>query len=382
MTNYLRTSERNLFKRCQWAWERNYIDQIEPGQRHSLALWFGTGIHLALEKWYIPGTKRGVPLVDTWNAYCDEAESDTMYINTYMEGDFSESVEARELGIGMLKAYLEEYGEEPWKEIISPEQTFQVEVPHYEWNGIDGLDDSEAYRSISKTTYVGTFDLVYRDLRDGKLYLEDHKTAKALGASNTQYLPMDDQAGAYWAFAVKVLRDQGLIGPKEFLEGIVYNYLVKSKPDERPRNKDGYATNKPQKKHFVEALTEAGIESDKPLDKLTVGKLESISEEHGITVFGEVSSRQPTKAFDRVIVRKSPRQQINQYRRIADDLEHMSLVRNNLLKATKTPTRECGFCSFRDLCEIDEAGKDYTDMKEMLYKNWDPYAAHREEDAE
>ena len=372
MTNYLRTSERNLFKRCQWAWERNYIDQIEPKERHSMALWFGTGIHLALEEWYIPGTKRGRDPVDTWNQYCDEAESDTNYINTYMEGDFSEAVDARILGTAMLKAYVEHYGEEPWKDIISPEQTFQVPIKHQAWKKADGrvmlVDDI--------TTYVGTFDLVYRDTRDGGLYIEDHKTAKALGSFNTQYLPMDDQAGAYWAMAVHTLREQGLIGEKEFLTGIVYNYLVKSKPDERPRNKDGSAPNNPQKKHYLDALGHIEIEK---LDKMKIDDLKLEAEKHNIEVFGEVSSRQPIKAFDRVIVGKSANEQIKQIRRMMNDLVALSLVRNNLLAATKTPPRECGFCSFRDLCEINEAGKDYSDMQEMLYTTWDPYSAHREE---
>ena len=131
--NYLRTSERNLFKRCQWAWERNYIDRLEPRKRHSPALWFGTGIHLALEHWYIPGTKRGRNPIDTWNEYCDESEANTDYINTYANGDFSEAVEARDLGIDMLEGYLAIHGDEPWMDVISSELTFQVPLKHQEW---------------------------------------------------------------------------------------------------------------------------------------------------------------------------------------------------------------------------------------------------------
>lgn len=370
MNNYLRTSERNLFKRCQWAWERNYIDQIEPKQRHSQALWFGTGIHLALEKWYIPGTKRGVHPVETWNQYCDESAADTDYINTYVDGDFSEAIKARDLGVGMLNAYLEEYGDEPWMDIVSPELTFQVPLTHPNWKGEGG----SAKREPGKTTYVGTFDLVYRDTRDGKLYVLDHKTARALGSSNTQYLPLDDQAGAYWAMAVYTLREQGLIGGDEILTGIVYNYLVKVKPDERPKNKDGFATNLPQKKHYLAALSHLNIEK---LDKLKVDELKCKAEEHGIEVFGEVSSRQPGKAFERVVVRKNPRQQTKQIRRMIQDLESMSLVRNKVVAATKSPAKECSFCPFRDICELDEAGRDYSDMKEMLFTSWDPYSAHR-----
>lgn len=371
MTNYLRTSERNLFKRCQWAWERNYIDQIEPANPHSPALWFGTGIHLALEKWYTPGTERGVNPVETWEQYCDESAANTTYINTYMEGDFSEAVEAKELGTAMLNAYLAEYGIEEWMEVIAVELSFQVPVKHLTWEADGDPQTTTSY-------YVGTMDLVYRDLRDGKIYVMDHKTAKALGSSNTQYLPLDDQAGAYWAAAVYVLRQKGLIGPKERLEGIVYNYLVKAKPDARPRNKDGFATNNPQKKHYVAALE--GIETEKPLDKYKVDELKSLAEANNIEVFGEVSARQPSKNFDRVIVRKNPRQQVRQIERMVDDFQAMDLVRSGVVAVTKTPTRECSFCAFRDLCEIDEAGMDYTDMRDMLYKKWDPYEAHREEE--
>jgi hypothetical protein len=54
----------------------------------------------------------------------------------------------------------------------------------------------------------------------------------------------------------------------------------------------------------------------------------------------------------------------------------MSLVRNNLLEATKTPTRECGFCQFRDICELDEQGKDWSEYADMVYRHWEPYGAH------
>lgn len=387
MTKYLRTSERNLFKRCQWAWERSYIDRLKTGQRESIALWFGTGIHLALENWYIPGRKRGTDPRETWRDYVNNSRGNTEWVNTYHDGDFSEAVSALELGEDMLTQYLDEYGTEEHLEVISAEQTFQVPVKHKSWKSDDRTDDLLGehcnYQVDDVTTYVGTFDMVVRDHRDGKLYVWDHKTAAQLGSSNTQYLPLDDQAGAYWAIATYTLRKQGLIGPKEAISGVVYNYLRKAKADTRPRNADGYCTNKPQKKHFVEALTEKGIESPdekKPLDKLTVAVLESLAEEHKIEVFGEVSASQPPKNLDRVTVFRHRQQMRSQIERIQDDLEVMSLVKNNLVPTTKTPTRECGFCEFREICELDESGKDYSDFAEQIYTTWDPYAAHREKE--
>lgn len=387
MTKFLRTSERNLFKRCQWAWERSYIDNLSYSRKESVALWFGTGIHLALEKWYIPGRKRGVDPRETWTDYVNQSRGNTEWVNTYHNGDFSEAVSALELGRDMLTQYLEEYGNEEHWEVISPEQTFQVPIKHDQWVPAEDqclvtIGDKEE----TSTTYVGTFDLVVRDhSRGGKLYIVDHKTAAQLGSSNTQYLPLDDQAGAYWAVASYTLRQQGLIGPKETISGVIYNYLRKAKADTRPKNKDGHATNKPTKKHYVEALTHKGIESPdekKPLDKLTVAVLESLAKEHDVEVLGEVSSSQPSKNLDRVTVYRHRKQLKSQINRIQKDLEAMSLVRNNLLAATKAPTRECGFCEFREICELDESGKDYGDFVDMMYSTWDPYSAHREKDKE
>lgn len=376
MTKMLRTSERNLFKRCQWAWERSYQDRLQYSARESVALWFGTGIHEALEHWYIPGTKRGVDPRETFEEYVNRTAARTEYINTYHEGDFSEAIDAKELGVDMLTQYLDHYGEESHLEVISAEQTFQIPVKHQSWRRSEG---AEVAVEEDVTNYVGTFDLVIRDHEaDGKIFMWDHKTAKALGSANTQYLPLDDQAGSYWTVANYVLRKQGLISGDEKLAGIIYNYLVKRKADTRPRNPEGFYTNKPQKKHFVSALTEAGVTevSDKPIDKLKLDELESVADEHGIKVFGEVSANQPPKTFDRVTVYRSPNQQRSQIKRIQNDLEAMSLVRNNLLAATKTPTRECGFCEFREICELDESGRDWTEMADMVYHEWEPYKAH------
>lgn len=362
----LRTSERNLFKRCQWQWERSYVDRLAPRHERGTALWFGTGIHLALEKYYVPGTKRGANPADTWNEYVNDTMANVQFINTQHNGDSTFAVEARELGEAMLKSYVDEYGEEEWKDVLAAELSFQINVKYKDVDGENRVG-----------TYVGTMDLVYRDHRDGKIYIEDHKTCKALGSSNTQYLPLDDQAGAYYAVAKTVLRNKGLIGEKEFVSGIVYNYLVKAMPDERPRNAEGLATNKPKKEHFVAALSpEQGSESD--LKKMTIAKLEELAEANGIEVFGEVSKQQPTKRFERVVVRKNARQQNNQIRRISEDLSAMSIVRDGVVPATKTPTRECGFCPFVEICETDEKGLDYSDLADQIFTKWNPYEAHEE----
>ena len=92
-----------------------------------------------------------------------------------------------------------------------------------------------------------------------------------------------------------------------------------------------------------------------------------------------MSNSQPTKRFDRVVVRKNPKQQNRQVQRMSQDLTAMSLVRNGVVAATKNPTRDCTFCPFQEICEIDDKNEDYSDMVEQVYTTWEPYATHEEE---
>lgn len=320
----------------------------------------------------------GLNPVTAWVNYCQKSQASTAFISTYEGGDYEAAVEAQELGTGMLTAYMEHYSDD-YIEPIAVELPFSVNLGHLAYSTtIPGVAGEV---SVDKVTsrYVGTIDLIFRDKRDGKVYLMDHKTAKALGSANTQYLPLDDQAGAYMAFATKILREKGLIEEKEKVAGIVYNYLVKRMPDIRPTNEQGFACNKPQKRHYIAAFESAGITLDVAASKLKVADLEAIAEQHDLTVLGEVSQQQPLPMFDRVVVRKTPHQMAKQVQRAKDDLQSMSLVYNNVMAPTKTPTRNCGFCPFNMICETDENGLPYDDMVEAGYETWDPYQSHEEE---
>lgn len=374
----LRTSERNLFKRCQWAWERNYVDRLSP-KRESKALWFGTGIHLALEKYYIPGLERGDDPAETFRKYCEEIGADTEFINTEHDGDSSVIVSAMELGVAMLEEYVKFYGPEPHLEVIATELSFNVGVKYRSWRKLPLPDLQGEYATLKpdKAQYVGQIDLVVRDTRTNKIWMWDHKTTSQLGSSNTQYLPLDDQAGSYWTMATAILRDKGLIGPRESISGIVYNYLVKKMPSTKPRNAQGLVCNLPTKQSYIDALVEAGVE-EAGLAKLSKKDLEDLASDKEIEVFGEPSAKQPTPMFDRKIVYRRAEERKTQVQRIQLDLQAMSLVRNKVVPPSKTPTRECSFCPFKEICELDEAKRDWSEMADFSYTKWDPYENYRE----
>lgn len=354
----------------QWYWQYK-LGLVKRSQTGG-ALWFGTGIHLALEKWYVPGRKRGVEPQETWKEFVGERIEymKAQVVSGELAAVGNEWVDALELGDKILANYRKVYGDDEEWEVISPEQTAQILIPKR------GTKDP-----IVK--YVMTFDAVMRNLETGRIWLWDHKTAASI---QTSHLPLDDQAGSYYALAKPTLVPQGLMKPGENLKGILYNFLMKSPPDERPENADGYKLNSPAKKHYVEALiahyTSMELEGSDVTDpkywgKKTIADLEVVANQNRIVVEGEVSKTQPPPRFHREPVPRTRSEQKKQVERIADEAEIMQAVSRGDLPIIKNPTKECSFCQFRDMCELDEKGGDVEEYMDEVFVVQDPYAAHR-----
>lgn len=360
----LRTSERASFKKCPWAWEQSYVRGLQPRQGTVGALWFGTGIHLALAEWYIPGKVRGTDPVETWIKYCDDQFH---MIKTIRDDEEPEWIEAKALGTAMLEGYLEEYGDDDDWEIIAPEQRFSAIIPHPE------TDEPIV-------NYVGTFDGVFRQISTGYLYLMDHKTA---GVIKTNHLFSDEQAGSYLTVAEHSLRAQGLIGKKEKIRGILYNFLRKTIPtDDRPKNPQGLYTNRPNKVHYIQQFTEefndtVDVETGLEWGKLSLAKLQAIAEEENVVVYGEPSKNQGTPSFVRETVVRTKAEKKRMIKRIGEEAMVMSMARHAGLPILKSPGEHCSWCQFKDLCQVDEQAGDTDDFIKYTYKVVDPYFDHR-----
>lgn len=367
----LRNSERSTFKHCPQLWEWAWVEGLEKRGRAAPPLWFGTGVHLALANWYCgPGLKRGPHPAETWEAYAKDA-IETVKIPGLNDEDEDQFVNARDLGISMMENYVKLYGKDEHMYIIQPEQTFSIDVP---WPKLpEGhLLLALAERRKILTRLVGTYDLVYRDLKLEQIWLEEHKTAAAI---STAHLSIDDQGGTYFATASRALEKQGLIKKGERLRGIEYNFMRKGLPDPRPQNAEGAYTNKPGKKHYHAIFAEHGIKF-KAATKLD--ELKAMADEAGLVVLGDVSKRQPAPLFLREKIHRTAKERSSQLRRIQNEAVHIELVRSGVLAATKTPTKQCSrFCSFFDLCELDERGGDTKDFKSRVFGKRDVYADHR-----
>ena len=218
-----------------------------------------------------------------------------------------------------------------------------------------------------------------------KDFIVTHNTARQI---KTTHLRLDDQAGAYWAIAEAILRSQGKLKKGERIKGILYNFLMKSPMDERPVNPDGLSCNKPVKKHYVEQLAglydgqyavhgdpqEVPVElTEKGLNTLKVGELQSLARKEGLEVFGDPSKKQPSKRFHREEVSRSPYERKKQIERIGQEFKQVKAVKDGTFAVTKNPGDHCGWCHFKVLCETDERGGDVEEIIEFGYEVHDPY---------
>jgi len=314
----IHTSERSAAKRCaQFWWWKYRMGLVPKGGGQADALWFGLGIHEALANWYQPGLRRGQHPAKTFREW---AGDEIAYAKTYLDETYDAPVweDAKDLGIAMLEAYVEHYGQDHDWNILATEREFGVKVVR------DGKPIAH-FRS--------RWDGVFRDEADGQIYLLEHKTASQVA---TAYLELDEQAGAYWAVAGTVLRSQGILKPGEEIAGIQYNFLRKARPDDRP-------------------VDEAGLKLNKD---------------------GSVSKRQPPPLFVRPEpIERSPRERAVQMRRLADDVAVMNAMRDGTIPVTKTPTRDCPRCPFWDMCLLHERGGNaWKAMAQSNYTQQDPYA--------
>jgi hypothetical protein len=313
--------------------------------------------------------------LETWKKFSkDEMHQIRVYAERF-QVDEKVYEDAIELGAIMLEEYLKEYGEDDSWSFIATERPFQIYIP--------GPDGSKV------AIYLGTFDGVYRDLNTGEIWLLETKTT---GAISTSHLNLDDQAGSYWAVASSILRKEGLLGPKESIAGVMYNFLRKTTPDPRPRHPaTGEYTNKPTKEHYIAALQGRDIrfvEQSSPksgpiaIEKAKVADLETACEFASITVYGEVSRVQPLPMFARVPVNRTKRERNTQIRRIAAEVQAMEAYRSGELPLIKTP-RSTGHdacqhgCEFFEMCTLHEAGADWEMYRDAMFRKHDPYADHR-----
>lgn len=368
----LRASERAAFKRCVAKWWWGYRMGLVARKPDTGARAFGTGIHLSLAEYYVPGVKRGRDPRETWCEWMDESWNTIKILVAVDDEMEAQYVNDRELGIHMLGHYLEFYQGDPHWDVIQAEARFKCLIPY----------PDRPEKAIAK--HIGTFDVVIRDLNDGHIKMVDHKSTNAISEAITTALCMDDQGSSYIALGTHVMREKGVLKPKEFIKGMEYNFLRKAMKDERPINDRGLRCNKPIKKHYVEAIkahmTKQGVLIDENMHmKWTLAKLAEVADELGVQVYGDESKLQPAPYFLRHLETRSKAERNRIIRDIGNEAEVMKMVRDGNLPIIKSRQRDCQWCDFFDLCQIDDMMGDVDRQIQMQFKVKDPYFDHRKD---
>lgn len=371
----LRQSERGVFKRCNWAWYQQHVVGITPKvEKYKEAADFGTLFHVALADYYLPGTTRGPHPAETWDKLAGDVVANLRTVRD--EDGLVTWEDFATLGHDLAVAYVERYQGDPNWNVLEAERRFAVTIPDVRHQAVVSNKGRRVYQAQVKL--VGTFDLPFRDLNDGLVKITDHKTAARI--DSFEHLVMDEQASTYIAVATHVLREQELIGPKDVVKGMEYNYIKRAPLDTRPRDEHGMARNKPVKKHYIDAMIAVGLTSEGErarLTKLPLAQLDGMAS--SLTVYGEVSADQSGQNFVRHFVPRTPKERQRQIVRISEEARVMDMVRKGELPVLKTPTPQCKFCKFFDLCELDEGGSDTEYYIKTVMKPYDAYADHRDD---
>lgn len=362
----LRQSERGAFKRCNWAWYQEYVLRHRPILENKTAADFGTLIHLSLAEYYRPGgiESRGPHPAETFDRVARDKVASIR--TTEYENDelVSKWENFHSLGVELMEGYIDHYGGDPHWHILDAERRFDVVVPDVRYKPLVSEKGRHGYRPI--VVLVGTFDLCVRDLNDNSVKMVDHKTCTTF---QTHHLTLDEQASTYIAVATNALRHQGLIGASESVNGMEYNFIKKTS-----------LYNAPLKQHYIDALENYYVVTgvDEPAynwRKDLKDELRQYCEDLDIVVHGEAKDETP---YMRHWVPRTPKERQRQIKRISEEAQVMDMVRSGRMPLLKTPQRDCYYCKFFDLCELDESGGDTEYFIENTMKSIDPYADHRD----
>lgn len=306
-------------KRWYWKWRKGYVPKA-----HSFgALELGTWMHEALALWYGRGTKRNGVLALHFVGIAEAAQFVAKQAGA-PDHVLEKADELTALGEAMCYAYEARYGRDSDVDILGVEIPLEFTISNH--------------TGVIIAVHKLKPDAVYVD-KHGRVWLMEHKTAASI---STEHLSIDDQARPYGAMSESALRKKGILKEGQSFAGIMYNFLRKGLPDERPVNAKGQALNQN----------------------------------------GSVSKRQPAKSFLRhpvlltrtakVMTLHRVRQESVEIVRMADALREKVI---DPLALPKTPHKSCPrTCPFFGPCVAEESGVDVRDMFEAMYVRQNPYA--------
>jgi hypothetical protein len=255
----IHTSDRAAFKRCRryWNWSSPMRENLRPKVTLggvNLPLWFGSGIHYALEQYYDPVLRRDpIETFKTWyrlqwvGGLIDDSELRLTYDPQPILWDHDVQPDGREtkkvwkvrgleelhpdpdpeefeahyeLGIGMLNFYKEYSNECDNFAVIAAEHDFSVPL------GFKAIDPRDGKQK--PVHYRGRTDAIIQDLESGRFGIIDHKTTVRVDDDYFRKLDKDEQCTSYMWAAEHEAEIYDL--PYKQIDFVIYNALRKVFP--------------------------------------------------------------------------------------------------------------------------------------------------------
>jgi hypothetical protein len=281
-------------------------------------------MHSAMEAWYVIGAKRNGELFEHFNDAANVAISaaETAGAPDY---ELEKAEELVVLGEAMCISYAKHYQNDKDVIVLGTEIPLEFTFP----------DD----RGRLAAKHILKPDMVYQKRSTGTIHLMENKTAATLG--RTDHLVIDDQARPYGAMAERALRQASVLGRKDALSGITYNFLRKAFPDQRLRDAEGNALNRN----------------------------------------GTVSKKQPAPLFLRKEITLTAEAKRRTLQRLRRETLKITAVAQEIRDRTldpalldKTPHHSCPkFCDYFAMCASEESGGDVTTFENTMYTRQNPY---------
>jgi hypothetical protein len=343
----LHTSDRILFKRCRrrWNWASPLRQHLRPIGDPVDALWFGTGIHFALEDFH--GAKRFTTAAEAFDAFVD-AHKPHERPDSWQE--------LSDMGAAMLDYYeniwepkfFSEYRTATWHDVAKARllETGESDLPDTQEPMVELRVKLPLYRELDGTEihYDARIDRVVIDA-EGRFWVVDYKTAQRF---DTSKLETDPQASAYtWAI-------QKFLGIT--FEGVIWVQLLKDTPKGPKQLVNGEFSQNRNMRTSHALYRQALIDA--------YGKVPS-----QYIDFLNYLVTQETENGDKYI--RFDRMRRNQHFVYAEEVkifeELMDMV-NPDLPLYPNPTRDCAWdCPFRSPCLAMDDGSDWQWLIENNY---------------
>jgi len=413
----IHASDRATFKSCrrQWAWSSpSRLNLVPRADIHGIRenLWFGTGIHYALEKFYSPLRENPVVTWESWfnlqwdggviwyeelDQYYDrdpEMVDETRYrvrgLNELLpDPDPEKFMGLKELGIGMMEFYKDYAERNDNFTVIATEHSFSVPILDPDGRAMYHVDnrimpdgweptlnnsnggnifgplmyeDPDTGDILKQVHARGKIDIVVKDNEHGRYGLRDYKTASRVDDDYFKHLDLDEQVTTYLTFGEVEAKMYNL--PYQELEYIDYVALFKGYPKPPTITSKGMPSIDRQKESttaelFTEAIKKLGIQviydTDVKMQSYYTWLLE----------MGDKRFVWPETRWRNTMQRK------NAMTRLYYEAKEML---NPDLACYPNPRKElnCLNCVFRAPCLMAEDGSDYVEVLENGYvPNWD-----------